>query len=472
MAVVVDQSQANTVGSSLNGFCSTIYFPGLPELTLDLQASPMAVTLTTSLFILFGGIGPIMWASISDFYHIRRFIYLVSLLIFVAASIGCALVTNVWYLVVLRCIQSIGTSGTIADCWEITERGSAFSFLFLGQFLGPLIGPVAGGGITSGLGWRFTFWFCAAYGVFLFLFLFVGLPETYRLDHVWNTELPVHRELEGPTMITLVRSENDDIGSAKPEDSKYRLGETSSVALTSRSTVSIEPEPKTKLNPFKSIAMLKHMFVWLIAVQTGICFGTMFTIETIIPDLYAHTYRFESWQTGLSFLGAGIGNVLGSFVSGKLSDRLLKRARAQRGGVARAEDRLTLNAWPGGYILVPLGVLLFGWAINMRFSVWVSIVGFAIVCFGMSQVYAAGSAYLVDAIPGKGASVTAASNLFRMSMACILSLVAKPIVDSIGPGYLAVVLAGLNITSMSLYAIVKFKGPVMRSRAGYGDSPL
>lgn len=35
--------------------------------------------------------------------------------------------------------MSVG-AGTVADCWQITERGSAFSFLFVGQFLGPLIG--------------------------------------------------------------------------------------------------------------------------------------------------------------------------------------------------------------------------------------------------------------------------------------------------------------------------------------------
>jgi hypothetical protein len=35
--------------------------------------------------------------------------------------------------------MSVG-AGTVADCWKITERGSAFSFLFVGQFLGPLVG--------------------------------------------------------------------------------------------------------------------------------------------------------------------------------------------------------------------------------------------------------------------------------------------------------------------------------------------
>lgn len=50
-------------------------------------------------------------------------------------------------------------------------------------------------------------------------------------------------------------------------------------------------------------------------------------------------------NSGLSFIGAGVGNVLGSIVSGRLSDYLLIRSSNQRGGISKAEDRLTLNAW-------------------------------------------------------------------------------------------------------------------------------
>lgn len=208
----------------------------------------------------------------------------------------------------------------------------------------------------------------------------------------------------------------------------------------------------------------------MIALETGSCFGTMFTIETVIPDLFATTYGFASWQTGLSYLGAGMGNILGSFVSGRVSDYLLKRARQKRGGAPKAEDRLTINAWPGGVVLVPFGVLMFGWGVNAQWIVWIPILAFGVVCFGMSQVYAAGMAYLVDSMPGQGASVTAASNLMRMSMAAVLSLIAQPVVEAIGPGYLSVLLAGLNMFGMFLFFVVKMKGQDMRRWAGFGDN--
>ncbi|KAI8343427.1 major facilitator superfamily domain-containing protein [Chlamydoabsidia padenii] len=506
------------LGSSLNGLCSTIFLPGLPDIETELEASSMAVTLTTSLFILFGGIGPIMWGSMSDFYHVRRFLYLISLLIFTAASTGCAIVTNIWGLVILRCVQSIGTSvtmsvgaGTVSDCWEVTERGAAFSILFLGQFSGPLLGPILGGGMTTALGWRSTFWFCVAYGLFLFSFLFMFLPETYRNDLKWDyptveekeqgqeqlgQQQPSYASINGGPLAS--NEHISTVDTLRPvsqhstlslKEGSIKSGRRNSLSSTvahggltyydgeddlERNGPSMRLDDTVKptgFNPLRSVLLLRHLFVWMIAVQTGICFGTMFTIETIIPDLYSVYYGFESWQTGLSFLGAGLGNLLGSFLSGNISDYLLKRSREKRGGKALTEDRLTLNAWPGGFIFVPLGVLIFGWGIQAGFVVWVSIVGFAIVCFGMSQVYASGSAYLVDSIPGRGASVTAAANLLRMTMAAVLSLIARPTVSAIGTGYFMVILAGLNIMGMISFALVKWKGQTMRRRAGYGDNP-
>ncbi|CEP16072.1 hypothetical protein [Parasitella parasitica] len=419
---------ALALGASLNGFCSTVYFPGIPNIALELNASEIEITLVSSLFILFGGIGPIFWASVSDYYYIRRFLYLIALLIFVVASIGCALASSAYMLIVLRCIQSIGTSG---------------------QFLGPLIGPIIGGGITTAAGWRSVFWLCTGYGIFLFVFFFVFFPETYRVDHRWDQQFT-----ELPSQTTLAMDEASRRGSSAV-----------SVSMPAPASLPVVADAASHpgFNPFKSLAMMQYIFVCFIAIEIGFCFGTMFTLETLIPDIYFTHYGFDSWQTG-------IGNVLGSVVSGRLSDYLLIRSSNKRGGISKAEDRLTLNAWPGGFVLIPLGVLLFGWSIMAGFSVWPAIIGFSILCFGMSQVYTAGSAYLVDSIPGKGASVTAACNFFRMTMAAVLSFVSPIIGSALSIGYVCVLLASLNVIGMSLLVYIKFKGIHLRRKAGFAQA--
>lgn len=171
--------------------------------------------------------------------------------------------------------------------------------------------------------------------------------------------------------------------------------------------------------------------------------------------------------TGLSYLGAGVGNLLGSLVGGMLSDRLLLRSRRLRGGRAVVEDRLTANLWPACFIIIPFGILLFGWSIERVLTVWAPIIAFGIQTFGMNQVMTSTSAYLVDAVPGQGASATAAANLVRMVLACALTLAANPMVAAIGPGYTCVFLAALSVVACGFLVVLKFKGEKLRIWSGY-----
>ena len=171
--------------------------------------------------------------------------------------------------------------------------------------------------------------------------------------------------------------------------------------------------------------------------------------------------------TGLSYLGAGIGNLCGAVVNTLLSDRLLMRARAKRGGRAKVEDRLTVTLWPCGFILMPFGLLLFGWGVETRMSYWTGIIGFGIHNFGMNQMMTGLSAYLVDSAPGVGASLTAAANLVRMVMACVLTLAANPMVAKVGAGYTCVFLVALVYASMIALVALKVFGARLRRRSGF-----
>lgn len=86
---------------------------------------------------------------------------------------------------------------------------------------------------------------------------------------------------------------------------------------------------------------------------------------------------------------------------------------------------------------------------------------------GMNQVMTSTSAYLVDATPGFGASVTAAAAFVRMIFACALTLAANPMVAAIGPGWTSVFLAGLTYASVAALLVLKLFGHRMRKAAGF-----
>lgn len=73
-------------------------------------------------------------------------------------------------------VQAVG-AGTIADIWEVKERGRAMGIFYLGPLCGPLFAPIIGGVLTEKFGWRSTQWFLVIYGGAVLVFLFVALPE-------------------------------------------------------------------------------------------------------------------------------------------------------------------------------------------------------------------------------------------------------------------------------------------------------
>ncbi|KAI9251788.1 major facilitator superfamily domain-containing protein [Phascolomyces articulosus] len=482
-----------TLTVSTSSITSTIYFPGIPYIASELNAAPMPITLTTALYILVTGIAPVFWASISDHYHIRRVLIMVALIIFSFSSMISAIVDNIWALIVLRCIQGAGAScalsigpGVIADCYPIEKRGTAFAKFYYGVFVGPLIGPVVGGGlIMTKQTWRATFWFLFAYGITILILVFFALPETYRDNERFDKEVQeqslqkAHDDEEKGKIEDIKEGDNkeeknymqdDDVCSMDPGTTVINVDQNDGEQNNTKDkieTVRSARANSKRINPIEPFLMLRHPFVLLASMISGISFGAMYAIETIMPSLYQTHYNFVAWQTGLTFIGAGIGNTIGTIVNGLLADRLLLRSRKKRSGIPKVEDRLTLNLWPSGIIFIPLGLLLFGWPIVYDMSVWAPIMGFSIQNFGMVQLMTLSSAYLVDAMPGKGASAAASSNVMRNVMACFLTLSANPMTDAMGAGWTTVLLSTVTLLSVAFLLILKVYGEELRRRSGY-----
>ena len=120
--------------SLLSPLSSNIYFPALEPIARDLHVSNTLVNLSISTYIILQGIAPTFSAQLSDTSG-RRPVYLVCLILFLAANIGLGLQDSYAALLVLRCVQSAGSSGiaalsnaVAADVATPAERGSYVSF--------------------------------------------------------------------------------------------------------------------------------------------------------------------------------------------------------------------------------------------------------------------------------------------------------------------------------------------------------
>lgn len=165
----------STVFSPLSSF---IYLPAITPIAESYHRSLGEINLTVTVYQIMQAVSPLFFGDLSDQIG-RRPVYILSFTIFIAANIGLALQHNYAALMVLRALQSSGSSATvaignavIADVTTRAERGGYITAVQASVVFAPALAPVLGGILTEFLGWRSTFWFLViAAGVFLVIYV-------------------------------------------------------------------------------------------------------------------------------------------------------------------------------------------------------------------------------------------------------------------------------------------------------------
>jgi MFS family permease len=108
-------------------------------------------------------------------------------IIYIAANIGLALRNSYPALMVLHCLQSVGSSGAVAlanavvaDIVTSSERGIYVTYASVAPEVGPSLGPIIGGLLAQYVGWHFIFWFLVIVAGVVFAPLALFFPEACR----------------------------------------------------------------------------------------------------------------------------------------------------------------------------------------------------------------------------------------------------------------------------------------------------
>lgn len=159
-------------------FSSFIYFPAITPIAESYHRSLSELNLTVTVYQIMQAVAPLFFGDLSDQIG-RRPVYMLTFAIYLGANTGLALQHNYAALMVLRALQSTGSSATVAigsavmaDITTSAERGGYITAVQASAQFAPALAPVLGGILTQFLGWRSTFWFLAiAAGVFLVIYL-------------------------------------------------------------------------------------------------------------------------------------------------------------------------------------------------------------------------------------------------------------------------------------------------------------
>lgn len=151
-----------------------------------------------------------------------------------------------------------------------------------------------------------------------------------------------------------------------------------------RSVLDTGRSPK-ELFLFSIVRPTKMLFlspiVFLLSLYTAVIYGYLYLLFTTMTEVFEMQYGFSQGSVGLAYLGIGIGSLLGLFVLGAISDRLLQRLTKSNGGVSKPEYRLPpmfVGSW-----LIPLALFWYGWTAEKKDAWILPIIGTGFLGVGM-----------------------------------------------------------------------------------------
>ncbi|KAI2621531.1 MFS general substrate transporter [Hypomontagnella submonticulosa] len=390
---------------------SSMFAPGIPGIMMQFhETSSTVATFLVSVYILGFAFGPLLIAPLSEIYG-RRPLYIYGNILFVIFSVGAALANGIGMLMAFRLLMGLAGavpitigSGSIADVMPVEKRGRAMSAWALGPLLGPCIGPIAGGYLIQAAGWRWVYWLIVILGGVFIPLSFVFLRETFP-----------------PVLL---------------EQKTHRLRkETGNENLRSKLPGRLAPKEQFKLaivRPMK--LLLVTPIVTLMSLYVAITYGILYLLITTFSFVYTGQYGFDEGDSGLTFLPAGLGMMIGVVGFGQLTDLMVKRNQA-KGLVHKPEVRLSpIFTIPAG-IALPIGLFIYGWTTNFGVHWIVPMIGVLIFAAGLMGVMFCVQNYLLDTYPRYAASVTAAMAVLRSLLGALLPLGGLEMYNALGLGW-------------------------------------
>lgn len=175
----------------LGPFTIDMYLPSFPTIVKEYNTSASFVQISLTTCLLGLGLGQLIIGPMSDVQG-RRKPMLIFLVLYLLASLTCAIAPNIYTFIGARFVQGFAAAGglvisraVVRDVYSGRELTKFFALLMLVSNLGPIIAPIAGGGILAVTNWTGVFFVLACVGLVLFLTvawkLEESLPEENRV---------------------------------------------------------------------------------------------------------------------------------------------------------------------------------------------------------------------------------------------------------------------------------------------------
>ncbi|KAI4858489.1 MFS multidrug transporter [Hypoxylon rubiginosum] len=399
------------------------------------QENTLYITLIVSIWELGEIIGPLIVAPLSELYG-RFYIYHAGTILFIVFSAACALSTNIQMLVAFRFLNGVAVVSTalnpsvVGDLFRVEERGSAMAMVGLAPMLGPVVGPIIGGYLGGSLGWRWCFWLITILCGFLEICFLLLLRETYTVQILKRKAKQLRKDTDNPNLRT-----------------KY---ETEHTAAQLFKNACVRP----------LVLLFTSPILFLMSLYVGVVYGYLYLVMTTITSVFESTYQFSSDVVGLSFLGLGLGCVIGVFVCRSTLDLWVRQK--SKTSQMRPEQRLPPVIF-GGFIL-PIGLFMYGWTAEAHVQYMAPIIATGILGVGLVSTTIPVRSYLVDAFGIYSASAIAGCAVFRNLGGTFMPLAGPPLYQQLGLGWGNSVLGFIALAFIPVPLLLMRYGEALRLR--------
>ncbi|KAI1092513.1 MFS general substrate transporter [Rostrohypoxylon terebratum] len=422
-------------------FSSSVVTADIAGVSDEFGVSEEVALLSITLFVVGFGIGPMIFAPLSEVYG-RQVIYATTLLVAVVFIIPGAVAKNIQTLLVARAIDGIAFSapmtlvgGTLADLWRSEERGIPMAAFSAAPFIGPAIGPLVGGFLSDAAGWRWLYWIHLILAFIVWVLISFTVPETYAPTILARRAAKLRKQTGEQDYVT-----EEDID-------KRPFAERLGIFL---------------VRPFQ--LLFGELIVFLISLYMSVLYGLLYMFFVAFPIIFQEGKGYSAGITGLMFIPLAVG-VIASAICAPLVNAHYRKLISKYQGLPPPELRLIpmmCSCW-----FIPIGLFIFAWT-SYPHLIWVgpALGGFPIG-FGFIFLYNSANNYLVDAYQHQAASALAAKTCIRSFWGAAVVLFTEQMYARLGYQWASTLLAFISLACCGIPFLFWIYGEKIRQRSKY-----
>lgn len=434
--------------AALGTLNTAIINPAYSQLARDFNITIVQASYQTTVVIVLNGLGPFLWIPLANAYG-RRPVYLVTTLLGFASALGSAYAGTYPRLLGARVVNglfpaamALGPS-TVVDCFPLHQRGRAMGVFTVVLTSGAHVAPIAGGLVGQFLGWRWAFKLAAILDGAMLLVILVALPETLYVRPS-TSPTPGARSSHGPGAGREGTRPRRLLARLRPYAGPFPGGGR---ARSPRARDFVWPA--LRMAQYPSVVFPAAYY----AAQYG--FGSILPAVTVAA-VFSERFGWDTLVIGLAYGGAlTVGGVLGEGAAGPVCDAVVRRAERRRrsrwsaaagsggtgtgevtgagtGTVTVTEPESRLQAIWTGAVLLPAGLLIYGFTIQYRTHWFVPLFGMGLAVFGLQPVGTTCYTYSIDCHREHGGDVAILFNFLRQTFGMTFAFYVVDLCHAIG----------------------------------------